>query len=270
MKNKFNTTFRLILLLIDWFVLLGAFSLAYLIRFGTFSRTDFLFSDYIGVAMLVSVLWLVFLVGFRVYALGRTFTSAFHIKRLILANIAGVAAFIMIFFFWRHQFYSRLIIVYLFLLSTVFLIAIHFLANRVRMYLASKNIGITRTLIIGSNRVAEETIRRLKLKKSNIQPVSILDAYGATVDEIFDVPVEGKLNKLEDIVQKRKIELILQTDNIEHTLNLIAFAEDKGIEYRMVPSLLGMFHMAEEVHLEDRPVIRAARTRSLPEMIFGK
>lgn len=268
--KRFEIGARLVLVLVDGLWIWGAFVLAYWVRFGTLARTDFVFGEYAEVAMVATVVWLGVMLGFRVYAFGRGFTSLFHLKRMVSAHTVGVAFFILLFFFWKHQFYSRLIIVYVWGFSVVGVALIHLFFRWVRARLVLRGVGVMRTLVVGSNRMAEVMIKKLNRLNSSIRPVAVLDAYGATVKQIDGVRVMGKLDKLEEVVREERIDLIMQADNIEHTLNLIAYAEKHGLEYRLLPSLLGMYHAAEEVYVEDEPMIRTARRKEWYEVVFGK
>lgn len=268
--NIFDFKFRLGLVVIDWLLILLSFVLAFYFRMGGFTRTDFLFYDFFGVAMVVSVLWILVLLLMRVYALGRSFVSSFHFFRITSANLIGTAIFIVVFFFWRHQFYSRLIIIYLFSISTFLIISSHIFARYLRGVFVKKEIGVTRALVIGSNRVAEKMILHLQKSHASLQPVAILDGYGSSLKEIAGVPVLGKLNKLEEVVREYKIDSILQADNIEHTLNLIAFAEENKLVYLLIPQLLGMFYTAEQVYVEDETFLMPRKKRNLESLIFGR
>lgn len=266
----FERKFRVLMLFVDWVLIVLSFVLAYWVRFGTLARTDFLFYDFMVVALVVSVIWLLMLVAMRVYALGRSFLSWFHLERLILGNVAGVATFVMVFFFWRHTFYSRLVIVYLWCFASLVLIFAHVLATWVKGVMVRNGFGVVPALVVGSNRMAQGVIKHLQETHATVQPVVVLDGYGASVKSLHGVPVEGKLDKLEAVVDREGIRFIIQADNIEHALNLIAFAEKRGIEYRLLPSLLGMYHQAETVYMEGMPVIKAAGKRKLSEIIFGR
>lgn len=268
--RTFEAKLRFVLAVVDYGVVLGAFVLAYWLRLGTFARTDFLFNDYLQVAGVASLVWLVVLIGFRAYALGRKLLCGFTVSRILLANVVGVAFFVLLFYFWKYEFYSRWLIVYTFVLASGLVLLTHFLAGVVRRILVGRGIGLTRILVIGTNRPAEKIIRHLIDSHSSYRPVAILDAYGSSQKEIAGVPVLGKLNKLEAVAEQKEIEMLIQADDVEHTFNLVSFCQEKGIRYLLLPNLLGMVQIAEDVHLESADLIRGAQENDLEEIIFGK
>jgi len=268
--KTFEAKLRFVLTILDFGVVLGAFVLAYRLRLGTFAHTVFPFMDYLQVAGVASLVWIAVLIGFRVYALGRKLLCGFTISRLILANVVGVAFFVLLFFFWKYEFYSRWLIVYIFALATLFILFTHFLAGVARGLLVRRGIGLTRILVIGTNRPAEKIITHLINSNSSYRPVAILDAYGSSKKEIAGVPVLGKLNRLEAVVVQKEIEILIQADNIEHALNLTAFCQEKGLQYFMMPNLLNASKIANNSHLEGEVLINTNERSDFEEIIFGK
>lgn len=260
------------LALVDYIALLAAFGLAYFIRVGFIFSTDFPFFPYFGVALFVSLAWVGFFVVFRIYALETRTDAREHIIRLFLVNILGTGTFLLFFFMFRKLLFSRLILVYVFLISTLLLILVHYFSQKIRGAYSRRSVGISRVLIIGSNRSAEKLIRSLKSLASKHKPIAILDGYGSGKKEVFGVPVLGKLNILESTVDEYKIDEIVQVDNIEQALNLITFCQQKGLKYAMLPSLLGVFHDQIEVErLEFQPIVRLKeRKKRFFELFFGR
>ncbi len=268
--RTFEAKIRFVMVLLDYLVVLGAFVLAYWLRLGTFERTDFIFGDYLQVAGLASLVWVVVLLGFRVYALGRKLICGFTVSRIFLANIVGVAFFVLLFYFWKYQFYSRWLVVYTFALASVWILLVHFLVGIIRGILVRKGIGLTKVLVVGTNRPAEKIIRHLIKSNSSYRPVAILDGYGSSKKEIAGVPVLGKLNKLEAVVEQKEIEMLIQADNIENALNLSAFCKEKNLRYIMMPSLVGMFGLADAMYLDSALAIEGTDKHDSEEIIFGK
>lgn len=254
-----NPTFSLKILQIgaDGVLILFSFVLAYFFRIGSLSSTDFPFLPYISVGMAVTVIWLLFLVFARAYTFDQQPATFRHFQRLAFGSIVGIAAFALAFFFAQKLFFSRLLLVYLGTISTVLVFLNHLVFQQIEKMLHRRGIGVVRTLVIGTNRKAVELITTLKKKNSRHLPVAILDGYGSKLKEIAGVPVLGKLDKLESTVEKERIEQMIQTDNIEHTLNLIQFSKQKGLLYAMLPSLLGVFEGEERIAgIEGIPVER--------------
>jgi hypothetical protein len=83
----------------------------------------------------------------------------------------------------------------------------------------------------------------------------VLDSQGTSQTDIAGVPVRGKLNKLEDVVKEHKISHLLQCADLEHTINLLSLCRQRGITYMLLPSVLGIVGVQEEVEeIEGQPM----------------
>ncbi len=269
--HKFDVFSRISLIVVDYAALLTAFSLSYFVRVGWIFSTDFPFWPYFKVSLIVSLIWIGFFIVFRLYSLQKRTDTRGHIARLILVNLLGMGTFILFFFSFRKLLFSRLILIYVFLISVLLLILTHYFSEKIRGLYSKKSIGISRVLVIGTNRSATKLLQTLKTLSSRHRPVAILDGYGSSKEEIAGVPVLGKLNVLESTVDKYKIDEIIQVDNVEQALNIITFCQKKRLEYAMLPSLLGVFHDQIEVKtLEFQPVVRLKnKKRRIFERLFG-
>lgn len=269
---RFDVLSRLALMATDYVALLFAFALSYFIRVKWIFSTDFPFWPYFRIALIVSLVWVGFFVIFRLYALNRRTDTREHTFRLFLVNVLGTGTFLLFFFMFRKLIFSRLILVYCFLISTLLLLVTHYVSEKLRSFYSKKSIGISRVLIIGTNRSAEKLLSTLRTLSSKHRPVAILDGYGSGKKEVAGVPVLGKLNILESTVDTYHIDEIIQVDNIEQALNIITFCQQRGIKYAMLPSLLGVFHDQIGVeNMEFQPIVRLKdRKPFLLERIFGR
>jgi lipopolysaccharide/colanic/teichoic acid biosynthesis glycosyltransferase len=98
-----------------------------------------------------------------------------------------------------------------------------------------------RSLIIGNGKAAESIIHTFKNTGSRFQPIAILSPYGGGKEEILSVPVLGKLNALESVVNENNIDAIFQTEAGEQTINLLLFSEGKFLEFHICPEIFGAF-----------------------------
>jgi FlaA1/EpsC-like NDP-sugar epimerase len=163
----------------------------------------------------------------------------------------------------------RMILVYIFLLTFLFVYLWHRIFRWILQKSSEREIGIYRTLIIGANRPAEELIRRLILTKSHIKPVAIIDASGTGKTIIAGVPVVGKMDMFERAIAQHQIDHILQTDHLEQTLNIINYALQNNLKYIMPPELLGIFQGHQTLEeIEGRPFLKVYREKSWWEKIW--
>lgn len=241
----------------DYFAIMTSFILAYFIRVGFIFSNDFPFGEYILPAVYTAPFWLLVMHYARGYKIELRAVSYRHFQRIVFVSLVGTAFFLVSFFFQQKVLFSRLIILLIASLSIVLLFISHYFHDRLARFFYARGKGTYPTLVIGTSREAQKLIKHLKKSRSVHQPVAILDGYGTKLEEIAQVPVLGKLNILEEIIQKYNIEEVLQTDNLEQTINIVNFATQNKLKYAMLPTLLGVYNHASKVEeLDGLPVVR--------------
>lgn len=231
--------------------------LAYFLRVGFVFSTEFPFQEYFYPAVPIGVLWVFVLYYARAYKTEQNIRSFRHFERIGFACLVGMAAYVITFFFLRKFLFSRAIILMVFVLSTLFIYVSHYIYSLIARSYYKKGIGVYRTLIVGANREAEKLVKKLKQQGSVYMPVAMLDAYGSKLKEVSGVPMKGKLNKFEEVIKEDSIDYIIQTDNLEQTINIMNYALQNNIKYALLPSLLGAYHKKQFVEeIEGVPVLR--------------
>lgn len=253
---------KLLQVAVDGLLILGAFALAYFLRIGFVFSSEFSFSDYFLVAVITTPFTLLFMFFIRAYKLSQQVRTARHAQRLIFVSMENVFLFMILYYFTFREFFSRLILIYVFLFTLAFTYGWHILFRWILKKASEQEIGVYRTLVIGANRPAEEIIRLLTREKSHIKPVAIINAHGGSKTMICGVPVVGKMNHFERAIAQHDIDMILQTDHLEQSLNIINYALNNNLKYLMPPELLGIFQgsqLLEEV--EGQPFLKVHRKK---------
>jgi FlaA1/EpsC-like NDP-sugar epimerase len=248
--------------IIDGLLILSAFALAYFLRIGFFFSSEFSFQNYFTIALITMPFTLLFMFFIRAYKMSQIVWSFRHFQRLTFVSLENVFLFMILYYFTYREFFSRLILIYVFLLTIVFIYAWHLLFRWILQKASSKEIGVYRTLVIGTNRPAEEIIRLLIHEKSHIKPVAAINAHGGNKKMIHGIPVTGKMNVFEKTIAEHEIDIILQVDHVEQSLNVINYALANNIKYMMPPELLGIFQghqMIEEV--EGMPFLKVHKQK---------
>ncbi|MBI5411689.1 hypothetical protein HZA43_00765 [Candidatus Peregrinibacteria bacterium] len=228
-------------ILLDAFLILAAFLLAYFLRVGFIFSTNFPFQSYAIIALFTTPLTLIFMFFARAYKINQPVLSLRYFQRIAFVAIEHVATFMVLYYFTFKIFFSRLMLIYLYALTTAFLYLGALIFRKILQSMNQRGIGVIRILIIGTNRPAQELVRLLIETKSCLRPVAILDVFGGADKEFHGVPVVGKLDKFEQTVQDFHIDQILQADHLEQSLNLINYALQHNLNYLMPPELLGVF-----------------------------
>lgn len=262
---------RFITMLTDYVFLVAAFVLAYFARVGFIFSTDFPFKPYFVASLITAAFWLVSLLVFRGYNPNVRFTRWIHLLKVLIAGVTGTALFGLIYYFGQKALFSRLLLAYIFLFGTSAMILIHLSFQWMERWFIGKGYGNIRVLLIGSNRGAKRFLRSLQERRSIYVPVAILDGYGTSEKEIYGVPVLGKLNILEEVVEEQNIEAIVQGDNIEQVINIHSFCQKNNIAYYLLPYLFGAYQGELQISWLEQPVIspESPKSRSLWEKILS-
>ncbi len=247
---------------VDALLILGAFALAYFLRIGFYFSTEFSFQNYFLVALITTPFTLLFMFFIRAYKLSQRVRSARHIQRLTFVALENVFLFMILYYFTFREFFSRMILIYIFLLTLAFTYLWHIAFRWILQKASSKEVGIYRALIIGSNRPAEAIVKMLITEKSHIKPVAAINAHGGNKKMLHGIPVVGKMNLFEKTIATHNIDIIIQVDHLEQSLNIINYALANNIKYLMPPELLGIFQghqIIEEV--EGMPFLKVHKQK---------
>ncbi|PID70612.1 hypothetical protein CSB37_00805 [bacterium DOLZORAL124_38_8] len=232
-------------IIIDTVFLLGMFSLAYFVRVGAIFSSDFPFGLYLGMTVISTIVWILFLIFSRFYKVNIQPSKTerlMHFGKILLGGCIAIGVLIVSYFFPREVLFSRLLGLYGFLFGSAYLIIssevfLSFLKKRKKQ---GQN-DVYKTLIVGANRISDKIIQQLE--SDPIAPYivkGVIDPYGMAPKD-FSGKIIGKLNKLESFVKDEKITAIIQCDAYEHTINLISLAKEKNIRFLFVPALRGVF-----------------------------
>lgn len=239
MRNRIIET--LFLMFIDTIIIIIAFILAYYFRLGTFDHGAFLFFPYIQMAFITLPIWILLLVFSGRYSLKEQ-TLRQHFQHVIFASLSSALLFPLLFYFQNEQFFSRGIILLIFFVGTILLFSNSYFLVKVSQWKASKNLGISRMLVIGAGRSAQKIITHLIQSNSRHKPVAVLTPYGSRVKEVEGVKVLGKLDALERVFEEYNIDEIFLCEAVEHSENLASFCRNKGVVLRTSLATLGVEH----------------------------
>ncbi len=242
-------------LLSDLALFIASFVLAYFLRVGFIFSSDFPFKQFLSIAALAAIPWLVMLILLRTFSLMRRQQSLRVGAYLLVSAIVATSLFALSYFFIFGLFFSRLLLIYALALSWVLPWAWHMAWEQIMRAWLRIGTPMYPTLIIGATREAAHLIRLLQSQKSPLAPVAILDGRGTKETSLEGVPVAGKLHKLDETIEKLRITHLIQCSDLEQSINLLSACRAKGITYLLLPSVLGIIEGDEKIEsLEGQPV----------------
>jgi FlaA1/EpsC-like NDP-sugar epimerase len=242
-------------LLSDLLLFTGVYALAYFLRVGWILSTDFPFVPYLLVAVAVSPLWLLVLLTTRTFGLTRSQATWRTGAYIAYSCVTGTALFALTYYFIYGLFFSRLLLVQALLGSVIAVWAWHVLFDTWKRRAVRRDPPLFPTLVVGVTRESRALLQLLEERQSMLKPVAILDGAGTKDKEIAGVPVLGKLNQLEAVLESKKITHLIQCSDLEQSINLLGACRTRGITYLLLPSVLGIVEHDERIEsLEGKPV----------------
>lgn len=242
-------------LLSDIILFLATYTLAYFLRVGWIFSNDFPFNHFITVIVMIAPIWTAVLASLRVFRLTRPQQTFDTGSRIIYSAVIALALFTLAYYFTYKHFFSRLLLLTAFALHMCAAWGWHIFYSLWQRRMLRRNPPAFPTLIIGVTRESKALIERLNAHKSPLTPVAILDARGSQEQNLGGVPVLGRLNKLEETLEKFRITHLIQASDLEQSLNLLSACRNRRITYMLLPSVLGIVEKDEQVEsLEGMPV----------------
>lgn len=238
--KKSELFFSILLIPIDFLMILAAFSIAYLLRAG-FDTLPVSLGFYLKWVIITIPIWiLIFALG-GLYHRHRRFKVTDEIYNIFAACSVGIMITVVIIFMRREFFFSRLIIIYAWLLSALFVLLGRTILEQIQHWFFRFGVGIYRVLIIGGGQVSTTQILQ-EIEKNPLLGYKVIGALddAERIDTKIDgVSVLGKLSDIEVIYNKYKFDQIIQTKNINSydSLKIINFCRDHRIRFLFKPDL---------------------------------
>lgn len=236
------------LFLIDMVLALVAFWLAYLARyeweiFRPLERGNFApFEPYVPYAFIYAVWLMLTCRGNGLYksVRGRPFMEEVYI---ILNGVTMSTVIVLaLSFFLQPLVFSRLMLVYVAVFTTVLLAIARVIVRMAQARLRSKGIGIQRVLIIGAEDVGQAVLRTMLARKElGYVPVGFIDddPQRGTVD-LGRVRGLGSTDHLAEVIRDEHVDLVVITLKWSHhdrILRLVQTAQKSGADVRVVPDV---------------------------------
>lgn len=182
-----------------------------------------------------------------------------------MVQVAAIAStwlgFIIVYFFIIRAFpFSRLVLIYSWLLAIILISSGRIFIRVIEYVLLKNGIGKRKLLFIGDNTITEQLAHLMK-KEPKYRITGVID--NSPVNEA-SLPYLGKINQLETIVKKYHIEEIIQTkSDLSHNeaADILSFCREHHLSYRFVPGLLAVQQTNVEVEdLNGFPIINLKPT----------
>ena len=245
LKNNYNNhrfffmNHKVYKIVLDSFLILIAYGLAFLIRF-EFSIPQgqkALMFQTVPLAILICIIGLNI---FKIYQISWKFASLKDTLFIFMAVSWNCLIFVLMLYFLHIHNVPRSVLIVFWLLELILLGGIRF------SYRISQEIGAfsgsnkQKVLIIGAGVAGEMIIRQMKAeKKLKLYPAAIIDDdLNKQNTQIHGVPVLGGLVQIDEIIKRKKIdEIIIAVPSVPSVdmRRIVHACERTGIEFKTVP-----------------------------------
>lgn len=258
--KKSEIAFGIARIPIDFIMAVSAFLTAYRLRTfqdvipGIELEIDILkfqpLNEYFKFSLIASAILVLLFAINKMYSLKTTHGIWKEIRRVFVLNSTLLMLIIFYFFVIREFPFSRLVLAYTWILSIVFVSFGRMLIKFLQRELLKMGIGQRRVLFVGNNAITQNLFEKLS-KNPIYKCVGVIDNnLKKTVNRPNPL---GKIDELEKIVRKFKIEEIIQTTStLAHTRSheILDFCREKHVGYSFVPDLLEVHSTNIEVNMQ--------------------
>jgi len=180
-----------------------------------------------------------------------------YILRGVMINLVIVLAFL---FFYRGHSYSRLIVLYTAISSTLLISLGHFLLRKYISYLTQRGKFTRNILIIGTEEGAERVLNYIeKYRILGFSLVGILkeNSRKKISNKLKDYII-GNIKDLTKIMNEYHIDIVIIALKSDHKqiLKIVQICDAEGIDCRIIPDILElMTHRARVEDMEGIPIL---------------
>lgn len=241
--SKKQSTIPVILLILDYALVVAAFSLAYLFR--DYLNDVFLipFQQFLNFALLAAFLYVLIFFYLGLYAINKLGDVTDQFFKIVIGAISATTLSGAIIYFVRYFDYSRLIVGIALIISIIFIWLGRVMIHLFERILFSYGIGVENVLVIGSGAVLKTVLNGYQAEIGKGYKIAgVLLTGSEQINKITDPKTLGvfDLTELGDIIKQEKIREIVLADSKlgdVKTLEIINLCERLGVRFQFVPDV---------------------------------
>lgn len=265
MRKNSQLIFNALLPFVDFFAIISAFVLSYILRVKIDQRpvpNPIRALLFFKIFVLVIPVWIFIFALLGLYSLSSTRSRWDELGKVFIGVSGGTMFLIMLDFFSRTPIFpARSIPIYGYILSFIFVVTARLIVDAVQRFLFRFNYGIHRVLLVGSGPIARSIFQSLnQTNRTGYKVVAILDQMKVRHKAFAQAKTIRSLDELNGT----SIDEILQADSAlpqDDVLALINYANNHQIVYRFVPNQFGLFATNSKVAaIAGQQVIEIQRT----------
>lgn len=224
------------------------------------------FNEYIKFVILLLPVWIAIFAIEGLYNIKRSRQGVDEFFGIILGVSSGIMIVLAWLFLSRTFFFSRLIIVYSWVLMIVFVFLARNIIRLIQRYLYRYNIGVNNVLLIGNNEVSYNIFKYIQHNRGlGYKVIGTIKTNSDRSKDIYEsIKIIGKIKDLSKITKNYLVDEIIITDpKITDTelMSIKLHADEKLINFKHIPNLYEVKTSNVDVStLAGIPIIEFKRT----------
>jgi len=239
--------FSFLLLPIDAAMVAVSFVLSYYIRIKADLlpvNSDVTFKQYLWYVIYILPIWLIIYALNGLYRISRERNYFNDLYKIFVSNSVAILIFIVAIFFGRAFFFSRLILIFILLIS-VFLVFIgRYIVTETQKYLYRYGFGVHRVIIIGSNEISHRLAREMiYVKRLGMKFIGLVNGLRNSGRRPSDLRVLGDVTNLSAIIKKSYPDEVILTDvgiNRDKILDIIQACSDANCGFKFISDVFSI------------------------------
>jgi len=265
MLKRYNGLIGIVYRLADLGVIVGAWLLAYWVRFYhspvEIPSEQPPFHVYASVAPAVAVLWLVVFTTRGIYQSRRLVRLLREFQDLLHAHGIALLMFIALTYFLEQYKHSRLMMAYFAVIAGFALCASRAVVRTALRSLRSRGFNLRHLLVVGEGEAAQMVVNRATLfPELGLRVAGVVTHESSSTEHVQGAPVVGHFDQVRDVLETHKPDEVLialsqaQHDKLERVLGLM---QDETVDIRVVPDVQAYVTLGCEAEdFDGLPVVR--------------
>jgi Undecaprenyl-phosphate glucose phosphotransferase len=214
-------------------------------------------------------IWIVFLINIKICDLYRPLrgkSGAGEIFSILKVTSISVLILTAITFFYRDFSYSRVVVVYFWILATVLMTLSHWLVRKVLLLVRGRGWNLQKVLIVGVGELGQTVAEKLDLHPEiGFQVVGFLTGSAGKVGLNFQGhPVLGEYPEVSKVIREYEVDQLFIAlplnahDRLEQTLKYLG---EETVDVKVVPDLLKYMNIHSGVEeFDGLPIVNLAES----------
>ena len=225
----------------------ASFVIAYYLRFGLDASgvlSTISIYQYLKISIYIIPIWIgIFAInGLYDTQVGRGLFNTFN--KVFISNSVAILFLVLGIFFAKSLFFSRLILIFIWLLSIVLVMIGRILIKSIQLYLLRFGICRRNVLLVGDNEVAEFVAAEIR-KNANLglKIVGVINGEHSTKSSL---KIVGNLENISNIIKQYQVdEIILAETRLprKKITDLIQFCTNSNLSFKFIPDILAFMSL---------------------------